>query len=81
MTEKCQWQRPAEDDNYETSCKKAFYLVDGTLSDEFGFKWCPYCGLEIEPLEPKECVECGSEHDEDGELCYLCEDDRQVNHD
>lgn len=69
MTDKCQWQRPADDDMYESSCGKSFYFVDATLSEQDGFDWCPYCGLKIEAIEPKECSKCGEEHDEDGDRC------------
>ena len=31
------------DDYYETACKNAYCLADGTLKDN-DHKYCPYCG-------------------------------------
>ena len=40
----CVWDHDDEwDDFYETECKKAFTLNDGTLKSN-EMKYCPFCG-------------------------------------
>ena len=39
----CEWTYDDIDDYYETACKNAYCLVDGTLKDN-KHKYCPYCG-------------------------------------
>jgi len=53
MPEKCQWNRKVEDersDVYTTSCDHEFMFYDGTF-EENGYKFCPYCGKEIELVD------------------------------
>lgn len=46
MSDKCEWSRDPDDEQYETVCGHAFmFNDDGPL--ENGFKHCPYCGCEI----------------------------------
>jgi len=52
---KCQWRQSKdrdEDGIYSTSCGGMFYFDNGSLSDN-EFKFCPYCGREIEEVEGK----------------------------
>ena len=44
----CIWTCEEEEEPqvYRTECGDAFFLHDGTIEDE-GFKYCPYCGGEI----------------------------------
>ncbi len=75
MTDKtCTWSRDADDDMYESSCKHSFYFVDETLVGNTDFKWCPYCGLPIEAVEPKACDDCGTDlaASNKGDLCDFC---------
>lgn len=47
---KCVWSEfPEIDDcgNWDTGCGNAFILSEGTPSEN-EFKFCPYCGREIE---------------------------------
>jgi len=46
---KCEWDRD-NDGCYESTCENAFEFNDGTF-EENGFKFCPYCGREIEVKE------------------------------
>ena len=39
----CEWTYDEMDDYYETACKNAYCLADGTLKDN-DHKYCPYCG-------------------------------------
>ena len=39
----CAWKYDDIDDYYETACKHAYCLADGTLKDN-EHKYCPYCG-------------------------------------
>ena len=39
----CAWKYDDIDDYYETACKNAYCLADGTLKDN-EHKYCPYCG-------------------------------------
>ena len=39
----CEWTYDDMDDYYETACKNAYCLADGTLKDN-DHKYCPYCG-------------------------------------
>ena len=39
----CEWTYDDIDDYYETACKNAYCLADGTLKDN-DHKYCPYCG-------------------------------------
>ena len=39
----CEWKYDDMDDYYETACKNAYCLADGTLKDN-EHKYCPYCG-------------------------------------
>ena len=39
----CAWKYADIDDYYETACKNAYCLADGTLKDN-EHKYCPYCG-------------------------------------
>lgn len=49
---KCKWQRIDKASMgfpfYETSCEVAHFFEDGGDICESGFKYCPYCGKEIE---------------------------------
>jgi len=38
-----EWTYDEMDDYYETACKNAYCLADGTLKDN-KHKYCPYCG-------------------------------------
>lgn len=49
----CKWKRE-EDDIYETSCKNLLQLTNDATLSENGFKFCTYCGGEIELKEEKE---------------------------
>ena len=75
MTDKtCAWSRDADDDMYESDCGNSFYFVDEDLRGNPTFKWCPYCGLPIEALEPKACDDCGTDLDAsiEGDVCKFC---------
>ena len=39
----CEWKYDDMGDYYETACKHAYCLADGTLKDN-KHKYCPYCG-------------------------------------
>jgi len=54
QSEKCKWTfQESLDTYYETSCDNAFqFEVDGMK--EKRFKYCPYCGKEIEEIIPQE---------------------------
>ena len=43
----CEWTYDDIDDYYETACKNAYCLADGTLKDN-EHKYCPYCGRLIQ---------------------------------
>ena len=43
----CEWTYDDMDDYYETACKNAYCLADGTLKDN-EHKYCPYCGRLIQ---------------------------------
>lgn len=52
MKDKCVWQCQNFGEEYdyciyETSCDNAFSLNEGLIND-LEFKFCPYCGNEIE---------------------------------
>ena len=74
----CLWHRDADDDTYQACGSSSFYFVDGFLSDQGGFKFCPYCGLEIDASEPIECSECGREFQTDVPRQILCDDCRDL---
>lgn len=42
----CRWEWDV-DGYYNTECKQAFCIMDGTL-EENDFKYCTYCGREIQ---------------------------------
>jgi predicted nucleic acid-binding Zn-ribbon protein len=44
---KCEWM--LDDGIYDTNCKDAFYFSEGNLISN-DFKYCPYCGREIEEV-------------------------------
>jgi hypothetical protein len=49
MPDKCKWTYD-DDGYYDTSCDNAFvFISDGPLENDF--KYCPYCGREIEVSE------------------------------
>jgi len=43
---KCLWSHE-EEDVYDTECDNTFILINGSLTEN-EFKFCPYCGGEIE---------------------------------
>lgn len=48
MMEKCRWRYNEERDVYFTSCASSYQgMNDGTD----GFKFCPYCGKELEEVD------------------------------
>jgi hypothetical protein len=52
---KCKWTPwtticGEENNVWNTSCDNDFVLNDGTLKEN-NFKFCPYCGREIEELK------------------------------
>ena len=52
--EKCTWTYDGEYyDYYYTSCGNDFVFTEGTIKDH-GFKYCPYCGKEIEENQETE---------------------------
>lgn len=43
--EECVWVYWVDEGNYTSECGEEFYFGDGgTLEDNIGFKYCPYCG-------------------------------------
>jgi hypothetical protein len=53
--EYCEWK--LEDDltgqHYETTCDNAIMFTSGGLRDNgYGYKYCPYCQLEIREVKP-----------------------------
>lgn len=79
MTDKtCTWSRDPDDDIYESDCGHSFYFVDDDLRGNPDFKWCPYCGLKINPIEPRCCEDCGTdlENTNDGPCCKHCTERR-----
>jgi hypothetical protein len=51
--ERCKWTTEGDPDItiwHETSCNESFYTESGTYKD-IGFKYCPFCGKEIEGLK------------------------------
>ena len=65
MSKKCEWYRSPEEDEYQSDCGHSFYFVDSTLSEQGGFKFCPFCSLEIMPKEPVQCPVCHWDMDPD----------------
>jgi uncharacterized Zn-finger protein len=51
----CEWdgEYSCDCNYYETSCNHNFTFIDGGISDN-NFKYCPYCGKEIEEIIPQE---------------------------
>lgn len=45
---RCHW-RDEDESVYSTDCGHNFYFVDAPLSEQ-NFKYCPYCGLQIEEI-------------------------------
>ena len=58
----CKWKYDDIDDRYETACKHAYCLIDGTLQDN-DHKYCQYCGgviqLAQQAQEGKEVGDAG----------------------
>lgn len=52
---KCAWdQDEYQGDTWATDCGEHFTIIEGTPVAN-GFKFCPFCGDEIEQHEVKEC--------------------------
>jgi len=48
---KCKWEYLNFGEiYYETECDNAFQFNDGGLKENDYFKFCPYCGKEIEEI-------------------------------
>lgn len=45
--EKCHWTPPDDQDLIETECGESFTFNDGGI-EENHFKYCPFCGREVE---------------------------------
>jgi hypothetical protein len=48
----CLWSFDEYHSYYETSCAKTFCFTDGDEKSS-EFKFCPYCGLTIEAVNPE----------------------------
>ena len=48
MPDQCEWKFDKSSDYYETSCEGTFCFTDDKGLKDADFKYCPYCGLEIE---------------------------------
>lgn len=53
MSDTCKWiyNYMIEDGVYETSCSHSFFFDSGDVKEN-NFKFCPFCGKEIEAEEP-----------------------------
>lgn len=50
----CEWRLKDEDWNgWESSCGRTYYFKDGSPAEN-GFKFCPFCGMELDCLGSKE---------------------------
>lgn len=51
IVNKCDWQQEEQDGGtWGTDCGHYFTIIDGTPTEN-GFKFCPFCGDEIEQHE------------------------------
>jgi hypothetical protein len=51
MSEKCKWTKVDDfegDAFYETKCFEDMFFTDGETPEENKFKYCPFCGKEIQ---------------------------------
>lgn len=46
--DKCSWEYRDCLESYLTSCNGTFTFLNAMLADNPDFKFCPYCGKEIE---------------------------------
>lgn len=53
MASKCKWKYNEFAGAWETNCKQAFCVIEGTPKDN-GMNFCPYCGKELWQLKVKE---------------------------
>lgn len=72
-TAKCTWYRDAYEDEYQACESNHFVFTEGFLADQGGFKFCPYCGLEIDAAEPLECGDCSCEFQPETPRQIRCE--------
>ena len=51
LVKKCQWKRWTPDDfnTWDTSCGEAHCFIEGDIAEN-KYKFCPYCGDEIESI-------------------------------
>lgn len=52
MSDVCEWygQSGEIEGTYEANCQEAFVVIDGTVAEN-KFKYCPYCGGELDVYE------------------------------
>lgn len=43
----CEWKRDAAAGDYTTECNNKFEDDYGCTMEEYGYKFCPYCGKPI----------------------------------
>jgi DNA-directed RNA polymerase subunit RPC12/RpoP len=51
MNEKCQWKLDEAHGYYDTSCGEAFCFNNEDGPEKNKYRFCPYCGKEIEVKE------------------------------
>jgi hypothetical protein len=53
MSDTCKWYPEDSYDNehFSTSCEEIQHFSDGDIQSN-GYKFCPYCGKEIEEVKP-----------------------------
>ena len=52
----CEWKRDAAGGYYTTECNNRFEDDYGCTMEEYGYKFCPYCG---KPIVSKPCSKKG----------------------
>lgn len=52
-TRSCTWTEDPDLPAWETSCDSAYFLADGTPSEN-RMKFCPFCGLKLEEVRRQE---------------------------
>jgi DNA-directed RNA polymerase subunit RPC12/RpoP len=51
IKEYCEWKYTGDDDDYyETTCGKAYYLTVGTPKENH-YNFCPHCGRRIKEVK------------------------------
>lgn len=48
--QRCEWKYDDIDNCYETACRHAYCLIEGTLADN-DHHYCPYCGGKIKQVK------------------------------